>query len=157
MKYVIFAAATATLALSSLAHAEPSSAEIAVQQAREACETIDGGQFDAGEYLTETDLNRDGKTDLLIDESRFSCSTSASLFSPNGGARLHAVVGESTHTWQAHAWRIIEWGDDRVLLLALHGTHCGVIGYQHCYEAVVYNEDTPTSVSAPSATVASPR
>ena len=64
------------------------------------------------------DLDGDGGADVLIDEGRFACSTSASLFSPTGGAQLHAIVGDRHDVWMAQAWRLIDWGEHTILLLA---------------------------------------
>ena len=119
-------------------------------QARNACEGLESGSFHSEEdAVVSIDLNRDGVTDTLIDESRFSCSSSASLFAPNGGSMLHMIVGDKHYRWQALGWRTITWGEDSILLLARHGTHCGGYGYQKCYESVVFNGNVPTSVATP--------
>ena len=119
-------------------------------QARSACEGLEDGSFHSEEdAVVSIDLNRDGEADTLIDESRFSCSSSASLFAPNGGSTLHVIVGDKHYSWQALGWRTIDWGEDTILLLARHGTHCGGYGYQKCYESVVFNGNVPTSVATP--------
>ena len=62
---------------------------------------------------------------------------------------LHVIVGDEHYIWQALGWRTITWGEDTILLLARHGTHCGGYGYQKCYEAVVFNGNVPTSAATP--------
>ena len=125
------------------------SVEDVIAQARNACESMEDGTFHADEAaVANIDLNRDGQTETLIDESRFSCSSSASLFAANGGSILHVIVGDKHYRWQALGWRTIDWGEDTILLLARHGTHCGGYGYQKCYESVVFNEDGPATVGS---------
>lgn len=120
-----------------------------LEQARGSCERLERGSFHADQTAHHpVDLNGDGVADRLVDESRFSCSSSSSLFSPNGGSILHALVSGKHYSWQALGWRLIEWGEDTVLLLARHGSYCGGYGYQHCYEAVVFNQDGPATVSS---------
>ncbi len=125
------------------------SVEDVIAQARNACESMEDGTFHADEAaVANIDLNRDGEAETLIDESRFSCSTSASLFAANGGSILHVLVGDKQYRWQALGWQTISWGKDTILLLARHGTHCGGYGYQKCYESVVFNEDAPATVGS---------
>ncbi len=126
------------------------SVEDVIAQARSACEGLEAGTFHSDEdAVASVDLNRDGQAETLIDESRFSCSSSASLFAANGGSMLHVIVGDKHYRWQALGWRTIDWGEDTILLLARHGTHCGGYGYQKCYESVVFNGNVPTSVATP--------
>ena len=125
------------------------SVEDVIAQARSACEGLEAGTFHSDEdAVASVDLNRDGQAETLIDESRFSCSSSASLFAANGGSMLHVIVGDKHYRWQALGWRTVTWGEDTILLLARHGTHCGGYGYQKCYESVVFNEDGPATVGA---------
>lgn len=118
-----------------------------VAAARSSCETLEDGEFAMeADYLVALDLDGDGQPEQLVDESRFACSSSASLFAANGGSMLHAIVQGRVFSWQANAWRIVDWGEDRILLLAQHGSQCGGHGYQHCYEAVVFSEGQPMTL-----------
>lgn len=120
-----------------------------VSQARSSCQSLEAGKFHSrDDAVHAVDITGDGIADTLVDEAGFSCSSSASLFAANGGSILHALVGGRHYQWQALGWRLVEWGEDTILLLARHGTHCGNYGYVHCYEAVVFNEDRPTTVAA---------
>ena len=145
MRYALLAA---LICLQMTRPAIAASVEEVLAQARSDCEALENGSFHSGEdAVASIDLNRDGVTETLIDESRFSCSSSASLFAANGGSMLHVLVGEQHYSWQALGWQTISWGEDIILLLARHGTQCGGYGYQHCYEAVVFNGDMPASVA----------
>ena len=120
-----------------------------VDAARQACSDLDAGEFAASEdAVTRVDLDGDGIEDVLVDESRFSCSTSASLFPPTGGSQLHAIVKDRHDVWMAHAWRLVEWGDHTILLLAEHGSQCGGLGYEPCFEAVVWSDAGSRTVRA---------
>jgi hypothetical protein len=134
--------------LSTTSTADPTdSAEALVAAARSSCETLEGGVFAyEADYLVTIDLDGDGQQDQLVDESRFACSSSASLFAATGGSLLHAIVRGQVFSWQAQAWRIIAWGEDNILLLAEHGSECGGYGYQHCYEAVSFSEGKAMTV-----------
>ena len=128
--------------------ARAASVEDIVAKARASCEGLESGSFHRrDDAATSVDLNGDGAADTLVDEARFSCSSSASLFAANGGSILHALVAGHQYSWQALGWRLVNWGEDTVLLLARHGSYCGEVGYAHCYEAVVFNGDRPTTVA----------
>jgi hypothetical protein len=128
-------------------HAQTTELEL-IDSAQESCTAL-GGEFSTSpRAVTRQDLDGDGDEDILVDESGFTCSASATLFTPLGGAQLHAIVGDRHDVWMAQAWRLIEWGDDTILLMALHGTQCHGYGYQHCYEAVTWSDGIPMSVRA---------
>lgn len=124
-----------------------------IEAARSDCQSLENGQFHQDpEAVVSIDLNGDGMADTLVDTSRFSCSSSASLFAANGGSELHALVNGKTFSWQALGWRVVPWEDDTILLLARHGSYCGGYGYQRCYEAIAFSEDQATSISQDSLT-----
>ena len=136
-----------TLALATSAADTSDPVEQLVAAARSSCESLEAGEFASEpDFLVSLDLDGDGQQDQLVDESRFACSSSASLFTPNGGSMLHAVVQGKVYSWMANSWRIIDWGEDKILLLAEHGSQCGGYGYQRCYEAVVFSEGAPLSL-----------
>tara|TARA_R110002049_G_scaffold307897_1_gene510061 strand:+ start:2572 stop:3051 length:480 start_codon:yes stop_codon:yes gene_type:complete len=148
MKFHHFCVFTASFYALSCVAAPPSElAKNLVDTARKNCEALDAGLFEVDPaYIVTLDLDGDGQPDELVDESHFSCSSSASLFTPNGGSMLHAIVNSAIFSWPVNAWRIVDWGRDKVLLLAEHGTECSGYGYQPCYEAVVFSEHRPMSV-----------
>lgn len=126
-------------------HAQTTELEL-IDAAQESCAGL-GGEFSASpDAVTRQDLDGDGDEDTLVDESGFGCSTSATLFTPLGGSQLHAIVGDRHDVWMAQAWRLIEWGEDTILLMAVHGSQCKGYGYQHCYEAVTWSDGIPMSV-----------
>ncbi len=104
------------------------------------CAAIDGGVMTAPERaLIHVDLSGDGAPDALLDESRLECSTAASAFQGSGGSMLHAIVGESVTSWQATGWRLMDWNQDKLLLIGRDGGWCGASGAERCYEAVVWS------------------
>ena len=126
--------------------AQATQAEI-VEAARQACVDLDGGEFAVGDdAMTSVDLDGDGTADLLVDEGKFACSTSATMFTSTGGSQLHSIVGDRHDVWMAQAWRLVDWGDNKILLLAEHGSRCGGFGYQPCFEAIAWSDEGPMSV-----------
>ena len=81
-----------------------------IEAARQSCAEMDSGEFSApDDAVKRVDLDGDGTKDVLVDEGKFACSTSATLFSPSGGAQLHAIVGDDHDVWMAQAWRLVDW------------------------------------------------
>jgi hypothetical protein len=118
-----------------------------LEAARQSCADMDDGEFAVSDdAVTRVDLDGEGRADVLIDEGRFACSTSATLFSPTGGAQLHSIVGDRHDVWMAQAWQLVEWGEHTILLLAEHGSQCGGLGYQPCFEAIVWSDDGARTV-----------
>jgi len=118
-------------------------------EARAACEGFENGRFDAQDAVTEVDLDGAAPLDRVVDESRFACSSAASMYCGSGGCALHAVIGERAWRWQSEGWRTLDWGSLRVLLVALDGGWCGGYGAQTCVEAVVWSEGEALTVAPP--------
>jgi|APTNR8051073442_1049403.scaffolds.fasta_scaffold24846_1 hypothetical protein len=62
---------------------------------------------------------------------------------------IHVIVAATVYSRLAKAWRVVDWGPNRILLLALHDLECGGITLRHCSEAVVWTEGAFRSVRAP--------
>jgi hypothetical protein len=115
-----------------------------------ACAGIDGGTMSVGENaITGVDLDGDGAVDTIVDESRLECSSAASAFCGSGGCMLHAVVGDSLTSWQATGWRVLDWEQDRLLLIGRDGGWCGASGAERCYEAAVWSDGRFLSLAPP--------
>jgi hypothetical protein len=138
------AAGLALAALAGAASADPVADILAEAQAD--CEGYNHGKFDAGDAVSRVDLTGDGGEDALIDAGRFTCTTSASFYCGSGGCTLHAVVGDRTWSYQAEAWRVIDWDGRPILLVARDGGWCGGVGAQQCFEAVVWSAGEPLTV-----------
>jgi hypothetical protein len=100
------------------------------------CAALENGVFTAGDAAIEVDLDGADPSDRLVDTSRFSCSSAASLYCGPGGCTLHAVIGGQSWSFQAEGWRMIDWDGMPVLLIARDGGWCGGAGAQLCFEAV---------------------
>ena len=118
----------------------PASVEAILDEARATCQSYENGTFDPTGAVVAIDLTDDGLLDALIDESRFSCNGSPSLYCGSGGCGLHAVIGQETWYFQAEDWGMIEWDGRPILLIARDGGWCGGAGAQVCYEAVVWSD-----------------
>ena len=126
--------------------AEPltTSSEI-IQKAKNECARFDGGEFHAtNDAVTSYDFTGDGQPDEVVDASRFSCSTAASMWNGSGGTFLWVVVENKVYEFLAHKWRVVDLDDQRVLLLAVHSSECAdTIG--PCYRALVWQDGFRTT------------
>ncbi|MCE8507868.1 hypothetical protein KBY28_05315 [Ruegeria pomeroyi] len=121
-----------------------------VETLRVRCIGFENGAFDAPtEAVSRTaDFNGDGITDPIVEESRFSCSSSATMFSGGtGGSYVHLFVsqpdgGYSRFEFLTYAAMIVtpqSRPDRPVLLLPQHGANCDVTA-EPCYAAFVWSE-----------------
>lgn len=142
-----------TLSLAAIWFALPALAadpvETILAEARQACEGFESGRFDPGDAVTEVDLDGDGTADRVIDESRFACSSAASMYCGTGGCMVHAVIGPDHWSYQAEGWRMIDWDGRPILLIARDGGWCGGAGSQLCYEAVNWSHGDMLTVMPP--------
>jgi hypothetical protein len=145
MKFTTAIILAATLALP--ASAGPLADILA--EAEAACAGFESGIFDPADAVTEIDLTGDGLPDTLIDESKFTCTTAASMYCGSGGCMLHAIVGDTETTWQSLGWKTLNWGPDTILLVGRDGGWCGGAGSQHCYEALNWSQGAFRSVMPP--------
>ncbi|WP_172295249.1 hypothetical protein [Pseudoruegeria sp. HB172150] len=130
-------AAALAIGMSGAARADPVADILA--EAAATCASFENGAFDPRDAVAQADLTGDGAMDTLIDESRFSCSSGASMFCGSGGCLLHAVIGDRSWSYQAEGWRLTDWDGRPVLLIARDGGWCGGAGAQLCYEAVTWS------------------
>ena len=114
-----------------------------IDRAAASCQANENGEFDQRDALTEIELRSQFGTVSaeIVDESRFACSSAASLYCGSGGCMLNLVVKGETLAWQATGWRLIDWGPDRILLIGRDGGWCGGAGAEVCYEALVWSND----------------
>ena len=147
VRHIVPACAAAALAAVPALAADP--VTVILDTAREVCTSYENGQFDAGDAVTEIDLTGDGVPDRVVDESRFGCSSAASMYCGSGGCMLHAVVGEDSWRFQAEGWRVIDWDAQPILLIARDGGWCGGVGAQLCFEAVTWSDGDMLSVMPP--------
>ncbi|MEO0682440.1 MAG: hypothetical protein AAF192_18725 [Pseudomonadota bacterium] len=141
------ALAAAAVMMGGAAAADP--VQAIVQEAAESCRSFNDGVFDAADAVREVDLDGVAPLDRLVDESRFRCSSAASMYCGSGGCGLHAAIGDRAWRWQAEGWRMVDWGLMRVLLVARDGGWCGGVGAQTCVEAVVWSGGEALTMAPP--------
>lgn len=110
-----------------------------LDNAKEFCASYEDGRFDPGDAVQSVDLDGDGTADRIVDESAFSCSSMASAYCGSGGCMVHAVIGDRVWDFQAEGWRVVQWDERPILLIARDGGWCGGAGAQVCFEAVVWS------------------
>jgi hypothetical protein len=147
VKPIILYAAIALLYFSpNVSDAEhPALASEILQQAANQCAAFEDGKFQAtAQAVTWHDLTGDGRPEVIVDASQFSCSTAASLWGGSGGTYLWAIVEGRAYGFLAHNWRVVDLGGQQVLLLAVHSSECGdTVG--PCYRALVWRDGFRTT------------
>lgn len=122
-----------------------------VETLRTRCTGFENGDFEApaDAVSATTDFNGDGVTDPVVEEYRFACSSSATLFSGGtGGGYAHVFVsrpdgGYDRFEFLSHGVMIVmpqSRPDRPVLLLPVHGGQCEVTAGP-CYMSYVWSED----------------
>lgn len=144
----IFSALLVFLASCTSVLAASSEAQSLIERAAADCQSLENGAFDQGGALTEITL-RSQFGDIaaeLVDESKYTCSSAASLYCGSGGCMLNLVADGHVRAWQATGWQLIEWGPDTILLIGRDGVWCGGSGAEVCYEALVWSDEQVLSV-----------
>jgi hypothetical protein len=132
-------AATLTfLALFPAAGLAATEAEV-LAEAEAQCLGMGGGTFAPGPAVKRADLTGDGRTETLIDWTGFICEQARSAFYGTGGATLSVLVDGQRIDMMTKGWRLIEVPAGQVLLMQVHGTDCGGIGADPCFEAAIWN------------------
>lgn len=122
-----------------------------VETLRTRCSDFENGDFDApaDAVSAAADFNGDGMTDPVVEEWRFACSSSATMFSGGtGGGFVHVFLsrpegGYDRFEFLAHGVMIVtpQGRPERpVLLLPVHGSQCDVTAAP-CYASYVWSED----------------
>ena len=110
-----------------------------IETARKAC-ALEKGTFNAlSEAVKNVDLNADGKSDEIIDEGKFSCSTASSLYCGTGGCMLHLIVGDKDYKLLSQAWLLAELGSAKVVINAVHWSECNY--KTPCLRGVVWRDE----------------
>ena len=130
--FIIAWSSTITAALAS------ETAEQIVDRARKECNAIRNGEFHASDKaISRMDLTGDGREEEIVDASQFSCSTAAQPFCGTGGCPLTVIVDEKPYRFLAHGWKVVDWHQNRILLLAVYFSECGDT-VEPCYRAMVW-------------------
>lgn len=122
-----------------------------VETLRTRCTEFENGTFDAPATAVSAaaDFNGDGITDPIVQEDRFSCSSSATLFSGGtGGGYAHVFVsgpdgGYTRFEFLSYDVLIVtpQGAPGRPLLvLPVHGAQCDLVGAP-CYVSYVWSEE----------------
>lgn len=129
------------MACGAAALAASSKAMQLIERAASDCKSFENGEFDEGDAVTEITLRSQFGNVVaeLVDESKYACSSAASLYCGTGGCMLNLVVDGMAQAWQATGWQVIEWGPNTILLIGRDGGWCGGAGAEVCYEALVWS------------------
>lgn len=137
------------LIMSSFVFAAPSSpspiAKNIVHNAKKECAQFENGQFETTKHaITRHDLTGDGHPEEIIDAGQFACSTSVSMWGGSGGTMLWVIVNGKAYEFLANRWKIVDFDNQQILLLAVHPSECSdSIG--PCYRALVWSDGFRTT------------
>jgi hypothetical protein len=119
--------------------AQAATVEDVLAEAAAACTALDGGAFAPNDAVSRPDVTGDGQPDTVIDWGRFGCEKAASAYAGTGGAPLTVLVDGARHDMRSKGWFLLPTPPGPVLLMQVHGTECGGIGADPCFEAVIWN------------------
>lgn len=142
MTRILIVAAAVALTQPVSAQTFPPAVKEAIETARADCESFEAGDFDrAQDAIRQVDLTGDAGPDWIVDESKMSCSSAASMYCGTGGCGL-TLVANGIPTYRiAGGWDIVEFGGAPVLLLSVHGSRCGGINPTPCTEALTWDPE----------------
>ena len=131
-----------------LTPAQALTADDIIAEARADCASFDKGEMVVMEgAVQEVELTATAPAEVLVDWSKFNCSTAASLWGGTGGQTMSLLSEGLRQDWLVLGWQVAQFGQP-VLLLQLHGTECGGTGSQPCVEALVWGGESFLSVRA---------
>lgn len=113
-----------------------------VEAARKSCGEFENGQF-ALEWgaVSRVDLDGDLRPDWVLNDFGFACSSAASLYCGTGGCESHFLVGDTVTSLLNQGWDVVTFGQNRVLLMDVHGSRCGGINPTPCVEAFTWDQE----------------
>jgi hypothetical protein len=113
-----------------------------IADARKACAEFNNGEFSLGwRSVDRVDLDGDLRSDWVLNEIGFACSTAASLYCGTGGCMSHFLIGDELHSQLNQGWELVTFGPHRVLLADVHGSKCGGINPTPCVTASIWDAD----------------
>ncbi len=120
----------------------PAQLQEKINQAQQACSDFENGEF-ALEWgaIVRVDLDGDLKTDWVLNEVFFACSSAASLYCGTGGCMSHFLVGDVISSILNQGWDVVDLGPNRVLLTDVHGSQCGGINPTPCVTASAWDAE----------------
>ena len=111
-------------------------------EAKNACAEVNNGEF-ALEWgsVQRIDLNGDLRSDWVLNDVGFACSSAASLYCGTGGSMSHFLIEDHVATLLNQGWEMATIGPSRVLVAEVHGSQCNGIGPTQCFVASVWDAE----------------
>lgn len=150
-RFITLFAALSFLAAPALAQTPPEIQKITDQNFA-ACREAGGNPSIADGYLTERDMNGDGKPDYVMNLSGLTCENAYSYFCGSAGCPVTAWASSPTGLqviWEGYAQDVQFEGNTMVAFL--HGQFCDppAAGVDGCEERIAF--DAPAAAAAPAA------
>jgi len=113
-----------------------------VDEAKQACAEVNNGEF-ALEWgsVQRIDLNGDLRSDWVLNDVGFACSSAVSLYCGTGGCMSHFLIEDIVATLLNQGWEMTTIGPSRVLVAEVHGSQCDGIGPTQCFVASVWDAE----------------
>lgn len=150
---ILLAIALVMCPIPMFAQTEDAEVTLALAAARAECAEYQGDFSIDPLGITRMDITGDGVAETFVDERLAACSSLAAFRTGTGGWILNVVKGDVLLSVQTLDWGVLDWqprADDpaqKVLLLSVHGSMCGMAGSSPCVQAVVWSADVAQFVS----------
>lgn len=141
MRHLVFAAIAGLAPTLALADADAILAEGA-----KLCAAENNGTFGSDGAVRNMDLTGDETLETVVDEGRFTCSTAADLFNPEGVSKIHLLVNGTETVIPVRGWDTANWSGNMLILLQLSGTECEAAADAPCFATVVWGGESFHSI-----------
>jgi len=147
-KFIIPAAIVLTASLAAAQSTDLPEVAAEIEYAREACRSLGTFELVPDRIVKELpDLNGDGRAEIAVDHAGFVCHGAYSIYGGSAGTPLVVLItspgGYLRFRFRARSWRVVAWPGERgaksILVLSLHGTDCGGVGADPCFEALTWS------------------
>jgi hypothetical protein len=114
-----------------------------VEAAEALCTATDNGSFALDRAVVDrVDLDGDGRSDWILNEVGFSCSTAVSLFCGTGGCLSHFLVSDSVQSLLNQGWTVTASANGPVVLARLNSAACGGGVGSACFAASIWDAES---------------
>lgn len=142
--FAIVALIVVTSALPGLAQGTlPQAVQSEIDQSRKAC-LPDRAELLAG-FVSERDVNGDGRNDYVLDYGKFKCGDSTTFFCGSAGCLVQIFVSAPNGSYSkvldenVRRLRFAKLKGRPAILLDLHGSACGRTGAAPCAVTMIWN------------------
>ena len=121
----------------------PPIVQAAIAESKKACEP-DKVTLEAG-FVSEKDINGDGRVDYILDYGKFTCGSSATFFCGTGGCLTQVFASRADGSYvtaldeNVRQIRFTRINNKPAIVLDLHGSACGKTGAEACPRTLTWD------------------